>query len=55
MSVEARVRWLYQAWKQTDYDPMQGRPDLVELIIKEFNISREEAAQMIQEIDKYPK
>jgi hypothetical protein len=54
MSAEDRIRLMHQAWSQTDYDPLQGKPDFIEMIMREFKITRDEAIKMLQEMDKYP-
>lgn len=55
MSKEDRVYLMHQAWRQLDYDPVQGRPDFLELVMREFSISREEAIALVEEMGTYPK
>ena len=54
MSAEDRVRLMHQAWRQLDYDLVQGRPDLLEMVMREFNITKQEAIILLEEMDKYP-
>ena len=46
---------LYQAWKQSDYDPLQGRPDFLELVMRELSLTREQAQLLIDEMNTYPR
>lgn len=55
MSREDRIRLMHQAWRQIDYDRVQGRPDFLEMIMREFNLSREQAIAMLEEMGTYPK
>lgn len=46
---------MHQAWEQLDYDPVQGRPSFIELIMQELNLNRQEALQVLEEMSKYPR
>jgi hypothetical protein len=54
MSAEDRVRLMHQAWRQLDYDLVQGRPDFWEMVMREFNITKQEAIILLEEMDRYP-
>jgi len=54
MSAEDRVRLMHQAWRQLDYDFVQGRPDFLEMVMREFNITKQEAIILLEEMDRYP-
>lgn len=54
MSVQNEITQLYQAWKQSDYDALQGRPDFLELVMRELSITKEEALNLFQEMNTYP-
>ena len=54
MSAEDRVKLMHQAWRQLDYDPVQGRPDFLEMIMREFNLTRPQAIQLLEEMDRCP-
>lgn len=49
------INRIHQEWVQSDYDPVQGRPALEEIIMREFNISREEALAILEEMRLYPR
>lgn len=49
------IKQMHQAWKQSDYDPVQGRPSFVELVMDEFKITREEALRLLEDLQQYPK
>jgi len=55
MSNEDRIRLMHQAWEQLDYDLVQGKPDFLELITREFKITRQEAIALLEEMGTYPK
>jgi hypothetical protein len=33
---------------------VQGRPDFLEMVMREFNITKQEAIILLEEMDKYP-
>lgn len=55
MSREDRIHLMHQAWRQLDYDPVQGRPDFLELVMREFSVNKEEAIALIEEMKAYPR